>query len=320
MVKIDKKDRKIMYQLDLNSRQSLTSIGKKVGLPKNVVLYRINKLEKKGIIKNYYTVVDVHKLGYNILRFYFTYQYTNPDIKREIIDYFKKSKYTTIIHHVEGPYELVIYVYTKNLNEFYPFWQKTLVKYRDYFATQQLALYHKEIMYDLNFLTKNKKPRKTVEVYKGKNPVEIDDVDYKILTYISADARMSAVEIAEKLDVTTVTVANRIKKLVEEEIIQWFRTNFDLTKIGYRWYKVDIDLKDHKKIKQIIEYLSRNPNFVGVDRTLGYKDLEIEFYLKNVNEVHEIMEDLSLKFPNTIRNYKYVYVVETYRYHFFPPE
>ena len=320
MIEIDKKDRKIMYQLDLNSRQSLTAIGKKVGLPKNVVLYRINKLEKKGIIKGYYSVIDVHKLGYNILRFYFTYQYANPDIKKEIIEYFKKSRYTAIIHHVEGPYELVIYVYTKNLNEFYPFWEKTLVKYRDYFATQQLALYHKENMYNLHFLLKNNKPRKKVDVYKGKNIVEIDDIDYKILTYISKNARMSAVEIAEKLDITAVTVANRIKKLVDEELIQWFRTNFDLTKIGYRWYKVDIDLKDHKKIKQIIEYLSRNPYFVGVDRTLGYKDLEIEFYLKNVDEVHKIMQDLSLKFPDTIRNYKYVYVVETFRYHFFPPE
>ncbi len=320
MIKIDIKDRKIMYQLDLNSRQSLKSIGKKVGLPKNVVLYRINKLEKQGIIKNYYTIIDVHRLGYNILRFYFTYQYANPEIKKEIINYFKKSKYTSIIHHVEGPYELVIYVYTKNLNEFYPFWEKTLEKYRDYFATQQLVLYHKENMYNLQFLTKNDKPRKQIDVYKGKKIVKIDDVDYKILTFISSNARMPAVDIAKKLNVTAVTVANRIKKLVDQEIIQWFRTNFDLTKIGYRWYKVDIDLKDHKKIKQIIEYLSRNPNFVGVDRTLGYVDLEIEFYLKNVSEVHNIMEDLSTKFPNTIKNYKYVYVLETFRYHFFPPE
>ena len=31
MVKIDSKDREILYQLDLNSRQSFAQIGKKVG-------------------------------------------------------------------------------------------------------------------------------------------------------------------------------------------------------------------------------------------------------------------------------------------------
>ena len=50
MFKIDVKDRKILYQLDLNSRQSLTTIGSKVRLSKTVVQYRINRLVKNGII------------------------------------------------------------------------------------------------------------------------------------------------------------------------------------------------------------------------------------------------------------------------------
>ena len=39
---IDLKDRKILYQLDSNCRQSNTQIGKNVGLKKDVVSYRIN--------------------------------------------------------------------------------------------------------------------------------------------------------------------------------------------------------------------------------------------------------------------------------------
>jgi len=52
MVKIDLKDRKILYQLDLNSRQSLTQIGKNVGLKKDVVSYRIKRLQDEGVIKD----------------------------------------------------------------------------------------------------------------------------------------------------------------------------------------------------------------------------------------------------------------------------
>ena len=38
MIDIDKKDRKILYQLDLDSRQTVTQIGRKVNLKKDVVL------------------------------------------------------------------------------------------------------------------------------------------------------------------------------------------------------------------------------------------------------------------------------------------
>ena len=69
MLKFDLKDRKILYQLNINSRQSFSQIGKKVGLSKTVVDYRIKKLEKQEIIRNYYTLIDAFKIGYEVLRF-----------------------------------------------------------------------------------------------------------------------------------------------------------------------------------------------------------------------------------------------------------
>ena len=41
MVKIEIKDKKILYQLDVNSRQSFSQIGRKVGISKATVGYRV---------------------------------------------------------------------------------------------------------------------------------------------------------------------------------------------------------------------------------------------------------------------------------------
>jgi len=68
MVKIDLKDRKILYELDLNCRQSNTQIGKTVGLKKDVVSYRIKRLQEQGIIKNFWTEINTFKFGYFGLR------------------------------------------------------------------------------------------------------------------------------------------------------------------------------------------------------------------------------------------------------------
>ena len=58
MEKLDLKDRKILYELDINSRQSFRSIGRKVGLSKDIVASRIKKLIDKGIIIRFFTYYD----------------------------------------------------------------------------------------------------------------------------------------------------------------------------------------------------------------------------------------------------------------------
>ena len=68
MHKIDLKDRKILYELDLNCRQSNTQIGKKVGLKRDVVSYRINRLQEEGVIKNFWTALVV-AIVYSIINF-----------------------------------------------------------------------------------------------------------------------------------------------------------------------------------------------------------------------------------------------------------
>ena len=51
-LKLDVKDRKILYELDKNSRQSYSSLAKKVGLSQEAVRYMVNKLiENKVILK-----------------------------------------------------------------------------------------------------------------------------------------------------------------------------------------------------------------------------------------------------------------------------
>ena len=75
---LDIKNRKILYQLDVNSRQPYSRIGKLVGLPKTAVAERIQSLQEKGIIHSFYTVIDVYKLGYILMRFQYKYQYVTP--------------------------------------------------------------------------------------------------------------------------------------------------------------------------------------------------------------------------------------------------
>ena len=155
MIKIDNIDRKILYELDTNSRQSLSSIGRKINQSKTFVDYRIKKLEENGIINNYYTVIDAFKLGYTCLRLYIVYQYVSEDLKKEIVDYFNNSKFTWVVISVQGRYDITIFFWLNDKTEFYNFWEETLNRYGDYFKEQSLSLYIKAKFYKPSFLKGN---------------------------------------------------------------------------------------------------------------------------------------------------------------------
>lgn len=60
---IDATDFKILAELAENAKSPYAEIGRKLGLHPNVVAYRVNKLEKNGIIREYTTGIDLEKLG-----------------------------------------------------------------------------------------------------------------------------------------------------------------------------------------------------------------------------------------------------------------
>ncbi|UCB58024.1 MAG: AsnC family transcriptional regulator [Thermoplasmatales archaeon] len=324
MEKLDVKDRRILYTLDLNSRQSFSQIGKKVGMHKDVVAYRVNKLQERGLIKNFIPITNSSLLGYSWYRFYFTFQYTSPEMIDEIIDYFINVKYTHTVCLLDGQYDLLINTYVKDENKAYHVWENILSKYRDYFAQQVFSVVYTSYGYRYSFLlegTDEENPKNVKAMVCGnKNNIEIDEIDHKIIKLLYSNARTPTINIAKELNIATTTVRYRIKKLMDLGIIKGFRILLDLPKLGYNLYKCDIILKDHNQINKIIKYIENHPYIQGIQRSIGYVDLELAFYLKNANQLYNIMKDLSLKFPNSIKHYKYFSVIKTSKWGLFSEE
>jgi len=319
MEKLDVKDRKILYELDIDSRQSFSQLGKKVGLHKDVVAYRVKKLQEKGIIKNFYTEVNDNKLGYTSVKFYLTYQNVTPAIKQEIIEYLVKSSHTNIVHSLVGEYDLGVISSVGNVAKFYRIWRNLINKYIDYFSNQVFCVHNLDITYKKNFLLDEQSEKKKenrilfIENYND-DKVEIDSLDYQILELIAGNSRIATLEIAQKLHSTVNTINTRRRRLEKIGVILGYTINVDWPKIGYQWYKADIVLKDPTKLQQIIDYVTINPYLFSRMASLGYVDLELVYILNNANQLHQIMEELTAKFPDAIKSYKYFSAIKTDKY------
>ena len=304
MFKIDLKDRKILYQLDLDCRQSNTQIGKKVGLKKDVVSYRIKKLQDEGIIRNYYTEINTFKLGYDVFRVYINFQYVNSDLKEEIIQYFVDYKNSWVVKSDKGEIDLNAVIWVKDIFEFYQFWDKTLDLYEDYFEKHAISIYIQAIVYKKSYLLSdnlNKSDREMFKMSCGGKSVEIDETDYKLLNELAVNARAPVIELADILGCSSQSVNYRIKNLIKKGVIKAFRVNLNLSKLDLQHFKVDIYLKDHKLKKPILDYLKDKPYLEFMNFAIGWADLEPEFVVKNFDELLKILEEIDANFSGAIK-------------------
>ena len=60
---LDKKDRQILMALQRDARQSLSALGKQIGLSQPAMSERVKKLEDAGVITGYAARVDLAAVG-----------------------------------------------------------------------------------------------------------------------------------------------------------------------------------------------------------------------------------------------------------------
>ena len=322
MLNIDLKDRKILYELDLDARQSLTQIGKKVGLKKDVVSYRIKRMQDEGVIKNFFTAINTFKLGYNVFRIYINFQYVNQNIKngliKEFVDY---NNAWTVKTAFRSEIDLAVVVWVNNVYEFYQFWEKILDQYGDFFAKAVVSIYTRAVCYKKSYLVPegyDKSERKMYSATSGDPIVKIDEIDYHLLNEIVTNARIPLIDLSEKLGCSSQTVNYRITNLMKNGIIQAFRVNIDLSKFDLQHSKVDIYLRDHKKKKILIEFLEKKPYLEDLNLAIGWADIEPEFTVKNINELNQILVDIDARFPDTIKKQNFFILEENYKERWLP--
>lgn len=319
MFPLDVKDRKILYQLDLNSRQSLNTIGSKVRLTKTVVQYRIDRLVKTGIIKNFFTSIDFYKLGYINLGVYVNYQYYTPDIEKDIINYFINSKQAWFIANIQGKFDLIVLFSVNNMNQFFSFWKQTLSRFRFYFQNALISFFTKTYYLPISYLNEDDMSQRLKhELVDGGPTVEIDETDKAILRHISLNSRKPIIDIADALHTSSATIANRIKKLEALKVINGYRINIDYLKLGLQLFNVHVNLRNYDKLYQILSYVKRNPYLISASEVIDHCDLSLNYHSTNFNELHYIIKDIYHKFPDDIKNHMTFSYPEIYKQDYNP--
>ncbi len=315
------KDKKLLYHLSINGRATDSELAKIVGLSKNSVKYRIQRLKEERIITNFSAVINLGSIKTTTICILIKF---NEDIyeKKELIEYFQNHKYADWIISLSGNWDLFVEFVIKDLNHFHELIKEmikslnqTIYTYQIFFSSDTLRVEHliADFYKDLKIMElpiKKRTPKKH----------DLDKTDRKILNLLTKDSSMSYIEIAKKLGLTMDIVRYRIKNLSNNEIIIKFFPEINLKKLGYTEYLYTIKLKDlsEEKNNKIRNSINQNQNITYSFIDSNSYNLVFVCAFKNTEEIDHLTRSLRKEFKEIIQEQEYLIIKEQILFNLFP--
>ena len=299
---LDLLDKKIMYELDLNARASVTEIARKVRASKETVNFRIRRLLKEVYIKNFYTIFNTSKLGKFYYKTFVKFYNTTQQIEQEIIKYLKNISSCAYLGSCEGPYDLIFLIAVQNSGQFKEFLTDFKEKFGDYVLEKETHTVLTTHRLNQKFLYAGSTKKDSFYQDKIIN-TEIDEIDIEIMKILSTNARIPLVELAKKIKVDAKVVKYRIKKLEKKGIIIAYASSQNFEKLGLEFIQINFKLKNLKIIPSIITFFDETNKCLFALELLGKYDLTIEIHVENDKVLREIMEKFKEKFVEQYIDY-----------------
>ncbi|MFH1587554.1 MAG: Lrp/AsnC family transcriptional regulator [Candidatus Diapherotrites archaeon] len=322
MAELDLKDRMIIFELDKNSRQSLKSVSRKVGVSREVVDYRLGNMLREGIIRKFLAVIDVSKLGFTHHKVYVRLQNIDEEKSRLLLNKIMLNPFVTWVAFADGAYSLIFAVKSRNLVELNKILREIESDFGQYFMEYDIAGIIQGIHFERNYLVPKKAEFKEVSWGSAVKIEEIDETDKIILHHLGRDARARAVDIAKEADCSPDSVAQRIRGMEDAGLVEKYMVFTDNIKMGQLYYKVLVGLKplSEEVEKKLVDYCSAHPNIVYIVKALGRWNLELDIEVEDVNKFREVMRDFSSKFSKSIKDYSALNIYNDFKFTFFEKE
>ncbi|OGI68063.1 hypothetical protein A2738_02640 [Candidatus Nomurabacteria bacterium RIFCSPHIGHO2_01_FULL_42_15] len=313
---LDLIDQKILYELDLNSGQSFLDLAQKVDIPNETVAFRVKRLQKNGYIKNFITSINTSNLNSFYYKFFFKFQKTIPKIERDIIDYLRAYHGIAYLARLEGRFDCTFLVLAQDISNLYAFLVPFKEKFGEYVLEQEILTMTSVHRFNFRFFYEGGKLLHSHYPEELKRP-DIDDLDYGIITTLAKNSRASLSEMAKTNKVHPNVIRYRIQKLKKGGFLGNSVLDINFKKFGVEQYQVDFTLKNQNDVQKIIDAVALLPESTFATVTLGKYDLAVEFAVKNKDSLKRILDRIKTEFSDTIISQD-VFEMEEYTVNWFP--
>jgi len=313
--KLDLLDKKILYELDRNSRQSAAEIGKKVRAHRNVVNFRINKLIERGIIREFVTIISPSIMGLVPYKIYLQLQNFTETKEKKILELIRELPVYWAAK-VSGRWDFIIGLLVKSPGELNEIKLKILNTIGEDIVNKSISVLVEAPYFYREYLLETKHPAEIKYWIKSLEENKLDQKDSQLLKILAKNSRASILDLSKKLNLSVKTIISKIRRLEKMKVIADYRISIDLEKIGYKFFKCFISLRKASKedVQKFIDYCHANRNITTLVECVGDWDLEPEFEVESSEQFNKIILDIRNKFSSIIKTIETIDIIKEYSY------
>jgi Lrp/AsnC family leucine-responsive transcriptional regulator len=130
--------------------------------------------------------------------------------------------------------------------------------------------------------------QETVEEAMG--AVNLDAVDWQILSILQLEARISFKELGQQIGLTGTAIAERVRKLEDEGIIEGYTIKLNREKIGLpvtAFFKLRVNVEHCKQLRNLAMSM---PEIIEAHRVVGNEYYILKVVLPSMQHLEAMME------------------------------
>jgi Lrp/AsnC family leucine-responsive transcriptional regulator len=120
--------------------------------------------------------------------------------------------------------------------------------------------------------------------------VNLDEVDWQILSILQAEARISFKELGQRIGLTGTATAERVRKLEDEGVIEGYSIKLNREKVGLpvtAFFKLRVNTEHCQKLREMAIVL---PEIIEAHRVVGNEYYILKVVLPSMQHLEAMME------------------------------
>ncbi len=251
-MELKKKDMELLSYLYHSGRESINKIAKECKLSREQVNYKLRKFKEAGLIKGFVTLFNYPSIGYKIWATLLIKSRETPNLS--------KIKNIISTSQIIGYYDYYVSFVAKDEKNLKEIIHEILKENDGLVLEYKLIKPYFTEMYPLKFI-ENKNTFNFLENFEKQN---LTKQDIKILSLLEKNARIKITDLASKLNISSELALYKLRNLHKKKIILGTKINFDITKLGFYYSMISIDLFHFsKELEETIKSFAKSSKFVN---------------------------------------------------------
>lgn len=287
---LDKIDSKLLAFLVQNSRESISVLAKKARISRDLANYRINRLLKLGIIRDFTTNIDVKSLGFVSALLFVS---ISADKESEFVDYINCLDFVSWAGTHMGLWSLGMAIYGSSTDEIESRFQLIFGQFKNFISNHKLEFYK-----DVKFFSEKYfavKPKQ--EFLIKENNYVVDSIDKIILKNLSKNSRITSVELSKLIPLSPPAIANRISKLESAKIILGYSIYINVFKMGLYSFVFFIKNKQLENQSKLYTYLENHESVSMLIDYVGDPFIEFSIFVDDPYKIRSVLQEIKETFP-----------------------